>query len=140
MKNTLLILVLILILGCSSKEDLLIGKWEKAEEHFGGNLGNKVVVNKVKNSKTYTFKKDNKLSLIADGLNYEGIFEVVQNEKDYILHTITFSQIGNQTFDSYFRIHFEDSITMKKISFVPIHPDNQVMYSVGRKDIYEKKD
>jgi hypothetical protein len=139
MKNTVLILVLILILGCSSKEELLIGKWEKKEEHYGGNLGNQVVVNKVKNSKTYNFKEDNKLSLVADGLDYDGVYELVQNEKDYILHTITFSQKGNQTFDSYFRIHFEDSITMKKISFIPIHPDNQVMYSIGRKDIYVKK-
>jgi hypothetical protein len=139
MKNTVLILVLILIFGCSSKEELLIGKWEKTEEHYGGNLGNQVVVNKVKNSKTYNFKEDNKLSLVADGLDYDGVYELVQNEKDYILHTITFSQKGNQTFDSYFRIHFEDSITVKKISFIPIHPDNQVMYSIGRKDIYVKK-
>lgn len=139
MKNTVLILIFILILGCSSKEELLIGNWEKTEEHYGGNLGNKVVVNKVKNSKTYTFKKDNKLSLIADGLHYDGVYEVAQNKKNYILHTITFSQIGNQTFDSYFRIHFEDSVSMKKISFIPIHPNDQVMYSIGRKDFYEKK-
>jgi hypothetical protein len=139
MKNTVLILVLILIFGCSSKEELLIGKWEKTEEHYGGNLGNQVVVNKVKNSKTYNFKEDNKLSLVADGLDYDGVYELVQNEKDYILHTITFSQKGNQTFDSYFRIHFEDSITMKKISFIPIHPDNQAIYSISRKDIYVKK-
>lgn len=140
MKKGALILLLILIAGCTSKDRYLIGKWEKTEEHDGGNLGEKLSIRKVSNSKTYTFQKDNKLVLIADGLRYEGVYEVVQADKDYILHTITSSQKQPRVFDSYFRIHFEDSLTMKKISFTAVHPDNQIMYSMGRADIYEKVD
>jgi hypothetical protein len=137
-KKTALSLLFILILGCTPKEQFLTGTWKLSEERYGGNSGEKVYVKKVAN-KTYTFKDDNKLTLIADGIPYEGVYEVIENKKDIILHTITNSAGQPRVFDRYFRVHFTDSITFKKLSFIPIHPDNEVMYSVGRADTYERQ-
>lgn len=133
MKKTAFILLLVLIASCNSKEKDLIGKWQKTEEHYGGNLGEKLTIEKV-NNKTYTFLKDNKLELIADGLSYNGVYEVVHVGNDDILHTITSSQKQPRVFDSYFRIQ----LSGQELMLIPVHPDNEVMSSSGRADKYKK--
>lgn len=136
MKKATFILLLVFITSCTSKENDLIGKWQKTEERYGGNSGEKMVIEKA-NNKTYTFLKNNKLELIADGLLYTGVYEVVHVGKDDILHTISSSKESG-TFDRYFRISFTDSLSIKEMSLIPVHPDNKVMYSSGRSDVYIK--
>ncbi|AWI25003.1 hypothetical protein [Flavobacterium pallidum] len=136
MKKTIVALMAGVIFGCTSNEQSLIGKWKKTEQHVGGNAGEKAIVEKISAGKTYTFGKDNKLSVLADGIHDSGVYEVIKEKKYHILHVISLNR--TETFDQYFRIHFVDSTKMDKMAFVPIHPDNEIMYSAGRTDIYEK--
>ncbi|RZJ72032.1 hypothetical protein [Flavobacterium sp.] len=139
MKAAILFFALLLLVGCNSSEQALIGQWKESEQRFGGNKGEKLSVEKIANGKVYTFKDENKLELLADGEKYVGVYELVKNGQDEILHTITSDTKSNRVFDQYFRIKIADSATVKKLSFIPVHPENELMYSFGRENIYIKK-
>ncbi|MFT3794595.1 hypothetical protein [Flavobacterium sp.] len=139
MKATILALVLVLLVGCHSKEQALIGQWKETEQRFGGNKGEKLSVEKIADGKVYTFKADSKLELTADGEKFNGVYELVQNGQDEILHTITSGEKSSRVFDQYFRIKITDSAATKRLSFIPVHPENELMYSFGRENIYVKQ-
>lgn len=139
MKIAVLAFALVLLVGCNSKEKALLGQWKETEQRYGGNNGEKLSVEKIADGKVYTFKDDHKLELIADGENYKGVYEVVQNDQDEILHTMTAGTKSNRPFDQYFRIKITDSASTQKLSFIPIYPENELMYSSGRENIYVKQ-
>lgn len=140
MKKIVFVFVLVLCLGCNSKEQALIGKWKETEQRYGGNSGEKVSVEKITNGKTYTFGKDHKLVVVADGESYEGVYEIAQSGQDDILHTITASAKSGRPFDQYFRMQLADSAATKKLSLIPVHPGNELMYSAGRVNVYVKEE
>lgn len=139
MKKTILFFVLVLCFGCNSKEQSLIGTWKETEQRYGGNDGQKVMVEPIENGKTYTFEKDHKLVVMVDGERYEGVYEVAQIREDDLLHTMTTSEKSRRPFDQYFRMTLTDSAATKKLSLIPVHPENELMYSAGRINVYVKE-
>lgn len=140
MKKAVWVFALALCIGCNSKEQSLIGTWKETEQRHGGNSGEKVAVEKIINGKTYAFGKDHKLVVMADGERYEGVYEVAQVGKDDILHTMTTSEKTRRPFDQYFRMQLTDSAATKKLSLIPVHPENELMYSAGRVNVYVKEE